>query len=445
MALCLYCGRKIYWFSNVHGRCAENAQKGYSRLVAEVAAAVNADKSFADARPALDRIVAEHNVLSHQIHNAVKEGWANAAEQIGLIEPLNTHRHSTMMHFYQEAGIPAKEIAATDGFKTAAFSMMLWFVMTGKPIPSEHPHPFNLDKGEIPLAFFGSVVYSHKIGIRAYGQINPGTSIQFAHGRYYPYSSFMAERADTRMLKEIDYGGMLVTTNNIYFGGEYKRFRIPYEQLVSLRPYWDSLEIFRDTTSAQCELFSVVNAWPACGWVLFNLVHFLTQPAARSLYSKKSNFGSLPSLPENLSQTTSSVSPTNWDVFISHASEDKNELVRPLAEALKSANLSVWYDEFSLKLGDSLRKSIDLGLLNSRYGIVVLSKNFFAKHWPVQELNGLVTREVNGNNVILPIWHKVTFEEVRAFSPILADRVAGTSEHGLEQLVKRILEVVNKS
>jgi hypothetical protein len=131
-----------------------------------------------------------------------------------------------------------------------------------------------------------------------------------------------------------------------------------------------------------------------------------------------------------------------WDVFISHASEDKDELVRPLASALKNDNISVWYDEFSLKLGDSLRKSIDLGLANSRYGIVVLSRNFFAKHWPAQELNGLAIKEVDGNKVILPIWHRVTFEEVRAFSPILADRLAENSAVGLERLVQRIVEVL---
>ncbi len=99
----------------------------------------------------------------------------------------------------------------------------------------------------------------------------------------------------------------------------------------------------------------------------------------------------------------------------------------------------MWYDEFSLKMGDSLRGSIDYGLANSRYGVVVLSKNFFAKHWPVQELNGLATREVNGKKVILPIWHRVSFEEVRDFSPMLADKLASTSDTGLDKLVQDII------
>src|SRR5450432_638909 len=117
-------------------------------------------------------------------------------------------------------------------------------------------------------------------------------------------------------------------------------------------------------------------------------------------------------LPSNTIRPPRRTQPNDgWDVFISHASEDKDAVAKPLAAALKAAGLRVWYDEFSLKLGDSLRISIDRGLSGSRYGIVILSRTFFDKHWPAQELNGLATREINGEKVILPIWHKVGFED----------------------------------
>ncbi len=57
-----------------------------------------------------------------------------------------------------------------------------------------------------------------------------------------------------------------------------------------------------------------------------------------------------------------------YDLFISHASEDKEEFVRPLAETLENMGVKVWYDEFTLKVGDSLRRSIDNGLVKSKYG-----------------------------------------------------------------------------
>lgn len=132
-----------------------------------------------------------------------------------------------------------------------------------------------------------------------------------------------------------------------------------------------------------------------------------------------------------------------WDVFISHASEDKQDFVKPLANALVQEGLRVWYDEFELQMGDSLRRSIDRGLRDSRFGIVVLSPDFFAKEWPQRELDGLAARETSGGKkVILPIWHNITKEDVLRYSPTLADRVAIPSTKGLKAVVEEILKVV---
>jgi hypothetical protein len=132
---------------------------------------------------------------------------------------------------------------------------------------------------------------------------------------------------------------------------------------------------------------------------------------------------------------------TRYDFFICHASEDKDEFVRPLAEMLRKLDAKVWYDEFTLKVGDSLRASIDCGLKNSRYGVVVLSNSFFKKDWPQQELNGLASRETAGHKVILPIWHGVTQEEVGQYSPMLADRIALISASTeLEEIAEKLVE-----
>ena len=132
-----------------------------------------------------------------------------------------------------------------------------------------------------------------------------------------------------------------------------------------------------------------------------------------------------------------------YDVFISHASEDKDEVVRPLAQALQDGGLSVWYDEFELRIGDSLRQSIDTGISASRFGIVVLSKAFFDKGWPNYELDGLVTMAVNGEQTLLPIWHNITKDAVVSYSASLADKVArNTTSHTVEDIAAEILDVV---
>ena len=99
-------------------------------------------------------------------------------------------------------------------------------------------------------------------------------------------------------------------------------------------------------------------------------------------------------------------------------------MVRPIAYALREFGLEVWFDEFELKIGDSLRREIDEGLARSRFGIVVLSRAFFDKGWPNYELDGLVTRTVTGEQVLLPIWHNVSKQDVMGYSPLLADKLA---------------------
>lgn len=133
-----------------------------------------------------------------------------------------------------------------------------------------------------------------------------------------------------------------------------------------------------------------------------------------------------------------------YDVFISHASEDKDDVVRPLAIALQNKNLRVWYDEFELKIGDSLRKKIDKGLVNSRFGIVVLSKNFIRKGWTNYELDGIITKSISGEQVVLPIWHDITKQEVIDYSPSLADKVArNTAVYTIGEIANEIAEVIN--
>ena len=81
---------------------------------------------------------------------------------------------------------------------------------------------------------------------------------------------------------------------------------------------------------------------------------------------------------------------------------------------------------------------------SSRYGIVVLSESFFSKNWPQYELNGLVAREMHGGKVILPIWHKVSKDEVLKFSPTLSDKVAlNTSIYSVAEIAEKLAEVLS--
>lgn len=114
----------------------------------------------------------------------------------------------------------------------------------------------------------------------------------------------------------------------------------------------------------------------------------------------------------------------NYDAFISYASEDGETFVRPLAKALKSAGIKIWYDDFSLSIGDSLREKIDYGLAHSRFGVAVLSPHFFEKSWPQYELDAIIEQVIENKQRILPIWYNLTHDELMKISPALAGRLA---------------------
>ncbi len=131
-----------------------------------------------------------------------------------------------------------------------------------------------------------------------------------------------------------------------------------------------------------------------------------------------------------------------WDVFISHASEDKSAVVKPLANALKEIGVKVWFDEFELKFGDSLSRSIDHGLVHSSFGIVILSKSFFAKQWTDYELRSLLSRVTSGERILLPIWHNIDREDIMEYSPYIADIKALSTSIGIEELALEITKKV---
>jgi hypothetical protein len=132
------------------------------------------------------------------------------------------------------------------------------------------------------------------------------------------------------------------------------------------------------------------------------------------------------------------------DCFICHASEDKKDVARPLAEALRRRKYSVWFDEYEIELGDSLRGKIDQGLAESHFGVVILSKRFFEKEWTQRELDGLAAREtIEGKKRILPVWHRIDAFYLAQKSPTLADRAAVKSEP-LSGAVDAIATAINR-
>lgn len=147
--------------------------------------------------------------------------------------------------------------------------------------------------------------------------------------------------------------------------------------------------------------------------------------------------------PDETTRPARKASDIDYDCFICHASEDKEKFVDALARGLRDAGCSVWYDDFVLKVGDSLRRMIDEGLVRSRHGVVVLSAAFFKKEWPQKELDGLAA--LAKERGILPVWLDIAKEDIVRYSPTLADIVATRASDGLVAVIPDLLDAMDKS
>ena len=158
-------------------------------------------------------------------------------------------------------------------------------------------------------------------------------------------------------------------------------------------------------------------------------------PAVESLYEEI----------DKRSKPEGSSSDEMYDVFISHASEDKAEFVKPLVEALQNSGIRVWYDEIEMVWGKSLREQIDNGIKRSKYAIVVLSKHFFEKTWTRRELDGILVKEEVTGARPLPIWYNITRDDVYAFSPTLAGLYSLTSDkNSIDEICKAFKLILEK-
>lgn len=137
-----------------------------------------------------------------------------------------------------------------------------------------------------------------------------------------------------------------------------------------------------------------------------------------------------------------------YDVFISHANKDKNDLIEELYQSLSKLGINIFYDKESLEWGDNWKNRILDGTKKAEFAIIVISKNFFDREWTERELSEFLNRQNrNGQKLILPIVHDITMQQLQEKYPSIADiQAIDSSQHTTDeiallfaqQLIKRL-------
>jgi hypothetical protein len=136
--------------------------------------------------------------------------------------------------------------------------------------------------------------------------------------------------------------------------------------------------------------------------------------------------------------------PPVADVFLSHSFEDKDDIARPLKEALETRGVTVWFDEIRIKVGQSIRQEIEAGIRDCRFGVVIISPSFFKKKWTQAELDALFSKKMDsGQDIVLPVWHHISKDEVSRQSPLLAGILAlNSATMTIEEMADALTEAI---
>jgi len=134
-----------------------------------------------------------------------------------------------------------------------------------------------------------------------------------------------------------------------------------------------------------------------------------------------------------------------YDIFISYAHEDR-KIARNIADNLSKFGFHVWIDELKLKIGDSISEEIGKAINKSKYGVIILSKHYIKKRWPIEELKLLFNLQLStGQKIILPIWHGIGREEIKDLFPFLLDiKALSTEKMTIDIIVQEIYAVARE-
>ena len=163
-------------------------------------------------------------------------------------------------------------------------------------------------------------------------------------------------------------------------------------------------------------------------------------PVGSSILYTSAEIRTLTPIRENVEKR--SELPDLRDVFLCHAWDDRKDAAKELHDLLESKGVTVWFSEKDVFLGSSLLREIDKGLAKSRVGIVLVTPSFLKRvkgeGIADKELSALLARDL-----LVPIVHNTTFEELREVSPLLGSRSGlSTSEEVMVDVAVKLAELV---
>ena len=269
MGKCTYCGANAGILKDHHPECRQRNLDGWSKMVGLATEAVVKNQNIDDLPATLLDVARSSYIPESGTRRAMVEGWGQALDHFLDDSTLSEGEEERLLAFANRNGLSQEELNLNGAFDRALKAKVLTDIVEGRvPIADiKGSLPFNLKKSEEVVHLFRSVRYLEERVHRTYVGGSHGVSIRVVRGLYYRVGAFKGTPIDTSQMEFVDSGLLLVTTQNLYYQGQRKGFRIPYSKIVSFTHYSDGIGLQREAASARPQILITGDGWFTCNLI----------------------------------------------------------------------------------------------------------------------------------------------------------------------------------
>jgi hypothetical protein len=268
MGRCIYCGQSAGWFRKVHEVCEERRRAGYRDMVTLATESAKTGTNLDGLSEKLEAMARQNFVEAYRVQKALAEGWENALDNALEDNVLSLEEENWLMAFAKRFELTQEDLNHNGAYSRATMNRTLREILEGK-VPTnvkiEGNLPFNIQSSESLIWMFQDVNCLEERTHRHYEGGSQGVSIRVMKGVYYRVGAFKGYPVETTHNEVVDQGIFGITTQNLYFVGSRKSFRIPYKKVVSFTPYSDGIGICQEGKKAQQFV-------TGDGWFVYNAV-----------------------------------------------------------------------------------------------------------------------------------------------------------------------------
>jgi hypothetical protein len=266
----MYCGSGAGFLKDYHPECKQKNVDGWVEMVALAGDAVVRGENVDSLPDKLAEVARASYIPESQCVPAIVAGWGQALDRFLDDSLLSESEYARLVGVADRLGITYEELNVNGAYDRAEKAKILTDLSQGE-IPTQDIKgelPLNLKKSEEVVYLFGSVSYWEERTQRSYVGGSHGVGIRVMKGVYYRVGAFKGRPVTTSQMENLDTGGLLVvTTENLYYHGHRKSFRIPYSKIVSFTHYSDGIGLHRDTATARPQVFVTGDGWFTCNLI----------------------------------------------------------------------------------------------------------------------------------------------------------------------------------